>query len=892
MKRLYIIIVALMYMCYMYAQERIYVHRTNGNIEAISQEQLDSLSFVTTQSDLQLSADKNTIRVGEEANLTTNIIPGSTMNLSWGTRDGELISVSGSYTRGFATGKHPGQAEVQVSHKGQIATYPLTVIGKATSNGAPKAAWTIYNETAQTGEEIRFVAEYDSKNSPVDYTSVWYEIVEVEEKSANCPLINYTYSPTGASRTILPMAEKQRYSHNTNSWSDDTQSYVCNNHFVATLNDTLSPTEWSNPRDTNRFTQNMKSYFGENFPQEFKNAVKTIMDSSKHGRNYDAYHMVNRRVGIISDEDWQWMTDSMFNANSNKWEYMFKQHDTIWSTTHFDTLGIRIDATIMVSGRPPRIDTTYYYDTVLILQPWIDEVRYVYPEIEARLDRVWKDSISYMALLMNDNGFYDIQYKKKYMVNAEFHVYDKQGNSAKTNTHSISLDNIVEKYKVIAVSEPIIVRTTPVTLQIGKYYTSLQGAKRYLWTLPEDTRDANTGEIITSYEGETTPQLLFSHVGAAQVTYQVTINGVAMPPENIQIPVGYYKEVPTLYYATAQGNIMALKAIKNGELPPDMINTPYDLGFHTEHAFNILFKDSLLYVLDAGKQFTYVNDAASVLGDGKISVLSKDGSRVETMISNVGQAAFNDPFYGYIEGYYLYYANRNTGIIKVHLNDRDNMYSEYAYPYFVTHNRLHYYGLRLAYSAISRNFTKINNVWHWSTCHTATATFCFTDEDILSEPISQGDRNLLPEEGLICEGIKIGSFYYSKKHDKVIFCTMEQSTNCVAVCSYAEWKAMMSSSDINKKAIKYQGMDFASNLDGNLLNREGTGVESVGITQMAYDEVNECVYFAYRNNSKNANKYPPTGIYRFNLATYHVECVIQGVEAYGITINNQPSKLF
>ena len=51
MKQLYIIIVALVSMCYVYAQERIYVHRTNGKIEAISLDQLDSLSFVTTQND-------------------------------------------------------------------------------------------------------------------------------------------------------------------------------------------------------------------------------------------------------------------------------------------------------------------------------------------------------------------------------------------------------------------------------------------------------------------------------------------------------------------------------------------------------------------------------------------------------------------------------------------------------------------------------------------------------------------------------------------------------------------------------------------------------------------------------------------------------------------------
>jgi hypothetical protein len=332
--------------------------------------------------------------------------------------------------------------------------------------------------------------------------------------------------------------------------------------------------------------------------------------------------------------------------------------------------------------------------------------------------------------------------------------------------------------------------------------------------------------------------------------------------------------------------------MNSNELPADMINQPYDLGFRTEHAFNIFFHDSLLYVLDAGQQFYYVNDAYANLGDGKISVLSKDGSRVETMISNVGQAAFNDPFYGHIQDDYLYYTNRSTGIIKLHLSERNQMYSEYQFPYFVTHNRLHYYGYGLAYGAINRNIAKINDVWHWSTCHTATATFCFRDEDILMEPIAFGDTDQLPEEGMICNGMKVGSFYYSPKHDKVVFSVMENVVNCVAVCSYAEWKAIRTPVDLKQYAIMWEGMNFASNLDGNIPSVEGTGVESVGITQMAYDEVNECVYFAYRNNGRSPERYPMSGIYRYNLVTGAVECVVAGVEAYGVTVNNQPSQAF
>jgi hypothetical protein len=61
---------------------------------------------------------------------------------------------------------------------------------------------------------------------------------------------------------------------------------------------------------------------------------------------------------------------------------------------------------------------------------------------------------------------------------------------------------------------------------------------------------------------------------------------------------------------------------------------------------------------------------------------------------------------------------------------------------------------------------------------------------------------------------------------------------------------------------------------------------------MAYDEMNDCVYFAYRNNSAAADQFPPTGIYSYHVASGTVTCLIPGVSAYGVAVNNNPAKLF
>ena len=906
MKRLYTIIVALASVCYLCAQEKIYVHKTNGSIEAISLDQLDSLKLVTTSSDLQLTAEKDTVRLGESVSLETNILENSLMDVAWGTREGDIIEVSGSYNQGRAVGKQLGSALVQASCDGQTTTYPITVIGRATSTGAPKVHWDITTNYVQAGENVYFYAQYDSKKSPVDYTAVWYDIKEVEEKEARCaliPVINYVYARYDDSKNIKELSEYQRYTHDNNSWSDATQSYVNNSYFSATLSDTLGTVVWDSPRTLDNFDQKIEAYFGKNFPTEFKDGVREKLNYGDV-RDYKAYMQVFDGLSLLEETIEtpngdlmtykQWMTDSVFYANSASWDKFFKQYDTIWSKTNFDTLGMRIDTSFRLSGRPPKRDTTWYYDTVYILQPWLEGVVYVYDQVLRVIDSVWENSVSYLDLLLHKDGYYAINYTKNYQLNAEYHVYDKKGNCDKTSPHNIVVENQVEKVKIIADNDPVIVRETAVTLQVGKYYTARQGSKLYTWRFPQGTRKAANGEEIYEHIGETTPALTFAHVGGMQIGLEVTINGNPLPLETIEVNVGYNQEAPTLYYATAQGNIQAHK-LTNGRQPADMAIYSYDLGFYTHHAFNLLFKDTSLYVLDAGKQFYYVNDVNSNLGDGRISVLSKDGKRIETMISNAGQYAFDDPYYGYVEGDYLYYANRSTGIIKLPLAARNQVYNVYDHPYYVQHNTLGYYGSGIAYGAIGGMFGKINGIWHWTKFYNGNGIFRFQDSDILPTPIYTQDRELVPKAGIMLNGMWPKAFVYTAKSasPKFVFSNMDVGYNGVYAASYAEIEAVGEvKGKLKPYAVTYNGMMFESNTTGNLPAKEGYASESVGICQMVYDEYNDCVYFAYRNNGPNIDRCPPTGIYSYNVSTGQVTCLIKGVEAYGLTVNNTPSKLF
>ncbi|MFR9166117.1 MAG: PKD domain-containing protein [Dysgonomonas sp.] len=170
----------------------------------------------------------------------------------------------------------------------------------------------------------------------------------------------------------------------------------------------------------------------------------------------------------------------------------------------------------------------------------------------------------------------------------------------------------------------------------------------YEWIFPEGTLDENGNPISSSLEKD--PGVLkFKNVGSQTITLKTKLGTRVLPNREVNIQVGYDTPVKTLYYAVKDGKINALKIIKT--LPSDVQNKPYILNASSgQNSLCILFHDSLLYVLDAGFKATWQDDSFGIMGDGKITVVSKDGLTTEVMLDNTGGAANDDPFYGYIDG--------------------------------------------------------------------------------------------------------------------------------------------------------------------------------------------------------------------------------------------------
>ena len=405
----------------------------------------------------------------------------------------------------------------------------------------------------------------------------------------------------------------------------------------------------------------------------------------------------------------------------------------------------------------------------------------------------------------------------------------------------------------------------------------------YKWTFPAVKDEA--GQVLTDYDGVNPGKVMFTKSGSQPVKLQVFLGGKQLDVVTKNVQVALKDPAPTLYYAVKNGNIMARKLTESTNAEK------YDMGVSSgQHPFNLVFADNTLFILNPGKQFNYVNDENGVMGDGSITAMAADASAISTMISNVGGPAFQDPFYGYVDGDKLYYSDRNTGIFSIPLNTRNQVWSLANYPYFVQNAQLGYYGKGLAYGAITGGLCKVEGTWYWSKTFNGQGIWRFVDADILPDASSY-DKAAKPAAGEILTAFYIKAMAYDAKN-KLFYFTTYDLANGIYCFTYdqlqdaALMKGLGSASDL--KSYQLTGsVELLPIVESG--KDEGSSGEYAGICQLAIDEATGDVYFAYRSSEKSES-----GLYRYEFAkkSFSVVKGTEGQDIYGVAINQEPTKLF
>lgn len=425
---------------------------------------------------------------------------------------------------------------------------------------------------------------------------------------------------------------------------------------------------------------------------------------------------------------------------------------------------------------------------------------------------------------------------------------------------------------------------------------------RYEWTFPEGTTDAagNKMETFTGYADENgnieyPAPVKFSNIGSQRIEISTwfDLDGVNRRLEDtyLNVQVGVPTPAPTLYYAQRGGNIKAYKLLDPATLPAGTKIYPYDMGVSAGNMMlNLVYADvagaegteSWIYMLDCGKQYYYINDEDGVLGDGYINAMRPDGTGVNTVLTNVGGAAFNDPFQGYAHQGYLYYSDRNTGVSRVALSARGEVQGKNSSNnrdnYVWQNNLIPYYGRGIAYGAIHVGLERDSRgVWWWPKNYSGNAIYRFKDSDVYTTQ-KDAEKAALPFP-VIMSGVKLRSFTIDESRKAMYMYRLSSGQGFAAY-------DLPGDTDAGKEAST---TGFVA-LDCDPINT--TADEGVFVCQLALDKESGRVYFCYRPSSTDTSKVP-AGITYYDPATK--KCVHYGEGndlGLGICINPNKTKLF
>lgn len=518
----------------------------------------------------------------------------------------------------------------------------------------------------------------------------------------------------------------------------------------------------------------------------------------------------------------------------------------------------------------------------------------------------------------------------KYAVADNYNVtltIDAADGKTYSRTYPLMIYDIVPKLSVAEQSDSIIeINSTTVAFNL-ELPNPEDLTVKYTWTFPAGTKfedeavaaavqvNAETGaakwvgygkkvgeEYVIDYPGK----VRFANIGSQRVDIETDFdfgseNERPLEPSYYNVQVACNYEAPTLYYAEVDGNIKALKLISESD-PQYVAGTKvsaYDMGVKAGNKpFNICYgaydaltdegtvggKQHCIYILDAGKQYYYVNDESDNLGDGKITAMNVDGTGVNTVVSNEGQQAFMDPYCGWVADGYLYYSDRNYGVSKIALNTRGEVESQresdasFRATYEFNNDIVPYYGRPIAYGAINAGHQKVGDMWWWGKNYGGNAIMRFKNSDIYGT--SAEALAAASPYAVIMQGIKFRTFAVDAERNALYIWRIDPTGS-----GFYHYAMPGEQETGNQKTyVSYTSMaaDPVNTTDD----------EQVHTTQFAIDQNTGRVFFCFRAEDENTSAHK-TGIYYYDPATNKVESYHGVTDAgYGITINPTPSKLF
>ena len=339
----------------------------------------------------------------------------------------------------------------------------------------------------------------------------------------------------------------------------------------------------------------------------------------------------------------------------------------------------------------------------------------------------------------------------------------------------------------------------------------------------------------------TVPESLVKTYQEAAGWSYLTIKGdanLAVGGEGMGMPNG-------LYYAGDDNDLHCYYA--------DGKEDVYPMGM--QHTFQLLEFSHRIYGASAGKKFWYSASSATE-GDGKLFYISKVGDDVfqAVVLDNTGNNAYMDPTGLYIYGSTLYVNDRNVCIRKI---SADAIALPQDYPSWMENNWMPFYdGEPWVYGCIKNGFAITQDedaegnpepLFWVGMKYNGEGLFSFKEKNIGAS----GAKG--PAEGATAYLTALKpiatSFNIDEKHGDLYIYIEKAGTSESTIIKGGLYRIKLDNlmQTPNPNYEQFWDLLEAELIDGAPVKYEGNATnEHVGISQLAFDENNEYMYWCYR----------------------------------------------
>ncbi|MBQ2838766.1 MAG: hypothetical protein IJE73_03895 [Muribaculaceae bacterium] len=336
----------------------------------------------------------------------------------------------------------------------------------------PTCYWEVGSTTCKAGGYFSFKGQYYTEDGHTpSHSEVWYNVTRTDEGEATAKLAgsSFAYKKSYSFTDTVRMNQSiYKFEHSLAVW--DGYEFVLTDS--VPVSETLTPVNWNNPKEwEDGEVKKFNLYFPTGYAEEFEKTVDSLIVTNA---NYNAlrylyinYAFTNERFGEINT---QFGTD--FPTDIKYSETDAQEGATDKSTRWIDYNNPK------VSGKAAPI-VGYYYQTIdeagnpvysevatedvyadesgnMILAsdsttrtyavyesaPWVfsrydDDLGSVVSTVRPEYIEAFKalvEPITFKEWIGSNDG-YAISFKRKYFLDANFRVYDTEGNCGKAHTN-------------------------------------------------------------------------------------------------------------------------------------------------------------------------------------------------------------------------------------------------------------------------------------------------------------------------------------------------------------------------------------------------------------------------------------------------------------------------